>query len=452
MMPAEQAQFRRSQKLLEKLRTVVKHFGSEPLELRDMRQLRSRYHLQVVISGEIRAASLLLSESAPGATQRLAVRRGVTIAQKRYLELWHTAFVAAGYDPGFAAAAADVAYFGVLDTTTCGARGPLWLQRVRDELGALEHERAELEDVRAREHRVQKLRMADCVAGGSIVGAVGEIDTTAEQIRQRAIEMRGAGEYPEAEWAFRQAARIAVGAFDWVTAVRAQLGLGKVRMERGHLDAAKRCFERALADAEAHGAAAEVPRALHDLFLNAVESGHHQRADRLARRALDAYQRAHSDEIHRFAHDLARHHLLLGHSDLALPVLLEVEPLFTDRGDRAQVWGNIARAAGGLGDPDRFEDACSQVERFASTEECPHVAAALVGVAIGAKALGYTDRARSYAFRCMRIAITRGEGKIAREAAEITRASQARGAGHAGRAQLAQDAVAAIRAEAAIAA
>jgi len=117
-------------------------------------------------------------------------------------------------------------------------------------------------------------------------------------------------------------------------------------------------------------------------------------------------------------HDLAQTFALDGYGALALPLLLAVRTIIDVPSAQIQIAGNIAGAAGLVGDLDQFYAAWDEVSRLA-THPGPYVAAALITVAEGAYALRLTRQAVDAATKGYQFAKQRKEPTEERRATEI---------------------------------
>jgi hypothetical protein len=152
--------------------------------------------------------------------------------------------------------------------------------------------------------------------------------------------------------------------------------------------------------------------ALHALFGVSVEAGREQEAGELARVAYNAYG-AHSRHVPRLAQDVAYWWITQGYFSRAVPVLRSLLPHLPQPADRLMVFGNIARAAGGLGDRETFREAwveCFDLLHNAAVDE--RAAQGLLDLAYGAASLGLWDKAEMAAREALEIGSRRQEAKI----------------------------------------
>jgi tetratricopeptide (TPR) repeat protein len=218
---------------------------------------------------------------------------------------------------------------------------------------------------------------------------------------------RDLAQYARADAWLQRAVGLARQVSDWEIYVRAYLAHGTMLMRRGALPAARRSLMKAQRRASRQGVRALEAMAYHDLFVLADQMGDLDLAVRYAEKAARFYG-AGSHNLPNFAHDVAYLWTLHGEYSHAYSVFLEVldrvEPRY-----RPAVLGGLARAAGGLGDPEAFESAAAQLER---TPGGPGVSEAWVDVARGAVLLGVHERANAAAELAERMARNRGEGQV----------------------------------------
>jgi tetratricopeptide (TPR) repeat protein len=219
-------------------------------------------------------------------------------------------------------------------------------------------------------------------------------------------------DHARAEVWFRRAVGLARQSRDWRMYSRAFGGLGNLYIRRGNLPAARRLHIRALRGARRGGMRREQATALHDLFAVAVETGNARSAERLAAEALQAYG-TRNRRVHVLAHDVAYFWMEQGYFDRALAVFQAVLPLIERPLERLFVLADVARAAGGVGDPDTALQAANEVWAFARDAELElGMARALLEVARGFMSLGEWARAEEAARHALASAIRLQEGKV----------------------------------------
>lgn len=224
-------------------------------------------------------------------------------------------------------------------------------------------------------------------------------------------------ERARAESWFRRTVALARQTGDWAAYSLAFLGLGNLYMQRGNYPAARRFYVRALRAARRHALHSAAGMTFHDLFVLATLTGRVDEAERFARGAYDEYGSDHP-RVPALAHDVAFFWMEQGYHARALPIFRALLPHITGPAERPVVLANIARAAAGVGDRARFEDAWSQVWDGVEEGEAREGAAeALVELARGAATLSDWERAEQAAARALSVATERAEPK-ARLAAE----------------------------------
>jgi tetratricopeptide (TPR) repeat protein len=223
---------------------------------------------------------------------------------------------------------------------------------------------------------------------------------------------RRRAEYARAETWYRRTIALARQIGDWTTYSQAFLGLGSMYQQRGNLPAARRFLIRSMRAAQRNSLHAIEGMALHDLFAVAGEAERYEEAQQYARAAYEAYGPHHA-AIPRLAQDVAYWWLSQGHFAEALPVLESVLPHFVQAGDRMTVLGSIARAAGGLGQRDRFREAWEAAHDLLRTTAADERAAqGLLDMAHGAASLGLWDKAETAAREALETGSRRNEARI----------------------------------------
>jgi tetratricopeptide (TPR) repeat protein len=223
---------------------------------------------------------------------------------------------------------------------------------------------------------------------------------------------RRRAEYARAETWFRRTIALARQIGDWATYAQAFIGLGNLYMQRGNLPGARRFLVRAVRAAQRNSLHAIEGAALHDLFGVTVEAGRTDEARQLARAAFTAYG-PHSSALPRLAQDIAYWWITEGYFARALPVLSSVLPHHPQPFDRLTVLGNIARAAGGLGDRETFRDAWDQCHDLLDSSSVDERAAqGLLDLAHGAASLSLWDKAELAAREALDIGSRRSQAKI----------------------------------------
>jgi len=230
---------------------------------------------------------------------------------------------------------------------------------------------------------------------------------------------RRKAEYPRAESWFRRVIGLGRQAKDWASYSEAFLGLGNLYTQRGNYPAAKRFHIRGLRAAKRHGLRDIVGRALHDLFVIAVDTNDPVEALESARGAFKAYGPSHH-RLPVLAHDLAYFWMTRGRFEQALRVFQAVLPHITQPHERLLTVADIGRAAGGAGNRAEFDRAWDEVWNFAGEWHTrPHAAQALLDLARGAASLKDWTRAERAASTARDVATRREEGRVVIEAEAV---------------------------------
>ncbi|MDQ3556400.1 MAG: hypothetical protein M3409_06445, partial [Gemmatimonadota bacterium] len=237
---------------------------------------------------------------------------------------------------------------------------------------------------------------------------------------------RDRGEYLQAETWYGRTVGLARQVADWETYARAYVGLGNMWVARGVFPAARKTLLKAARCAERRSIRDVHGMALHDLFVVEMECQRDEDGYRYAEAALRVYGSGHS-LLPTLAHDVAYFWLARGRFGDALSVLRAMIPRIPAH-RHVQVHGNIARAAGAIGDERTFEDASNAVR--AASDEAPGKADALVEIARAALSLGRWERAEDAAEQALKIARARGEAKIVFVAEGVMESSRNEHAAH----------------------
>jgi tetratricopeptide (TPR) repeat protein len=226
---------------------------------------------------------------------------------------------------------------------------------------------------------------------------------------------RRRAEYDRAESWFTRAIVQGRQSEDWRAYALAFSGVGNVYVRKGNFPAARRAHRRCLRVAARHGFRELEGDAYHDLFAVEVEVGAGFEADWLAEQAFRAYGPGHRKVV-RLAYDAAYHWALQGYFTGAYRVGKALLQHFRALAERPILFSLIARAAGGCGLRDEFEDAAAAAARLVAGGAAPDMAArTLLGLAHGAESLGEWDCAEGWAEEALRHATRRQEGRIVME-------------------------------------
>ncbi|HET7230085.1 MAG TPA: hypothetical protein VFJ16_08795 [Longimicrobium sp.] len=230
---------------------------------------------------------------------------------------------------------------------------------------------------------------------------------------------RRKAEYARAESWFRRVIGLGRQAKDWASYSEAFVGLGNLYTQRGNYPAAKRFHIRGLRAARRHGLRDIQGRALHDLFVIAVDTNQPAEALEMARGAFKAYGPSHP-RLPVLAHDLAYFWMTRGRFEAALRVFQAVLPHITAPTERLLTVADIGRAAGGAGNRADFDRAWDEVWSFAGEWHTrPNAAQALLDLARGAASLKDWTRAERAASTARDVATRRDESRVALEAEAV---------------------------------
>lgn len=227
---------------------------------------------------------------------------------------------------------------------------------------------------------------------------------------------RRKAEYARAESWFRRVIGLGRQAKDWASYSEAFLGLGNLYLQRGNVPAARRFHIRGLRAARRHGLRDIVARALHDLFVIAVNSAPPAEALSYARGAFKAYGPNH-ELLPVLAHDLAYFWMQRGRFAQALSVFQGLLPHITKPCARMQTVADIGRAAGGAGERAIFDESWDEMWSFAGDwYSRPTSAQALLDLARGAASLKDWARAERAGTTARDVAARREEARVVLEA------------------------------------
>lgn len=197
---------------------------------------------------------------------------------------------------------------------------------------------------------------------------------------------------------------------DRETQTLAVLGLGNLFYRQGFYRKARDTHLGALSLAGKYRLREYRGRALHDLFVIAVELNDVALAEAHAADALNAYGPSHP-RLPALAHDIAYFWLERSCFSRASTVFRAVLPHFRKSSAlHLRVLANIARATAGYGDVDEFDSLWAQAWSLTSDlESRATLAAALVDLAEGALSLADRERALCAANHALGVARARGE-------------------------------------------
>lgn len=228
---------------------------------------------------------------------------------------------------------------------------------------------------------------------------------------------RQIGDGWRAEIFYRRAILQAWRGQKWKDYICAQLGLGTLLLDRGHLAAAAQQYERAARVADDQGIEWLAAQTFHDLAALHFQHGDLSAAIESLHTALATYPRL-NERVPVAVHDLAFLHVVSGHHADALPLLKLLMPLPLLPQDQVLIGGTIAHVAGALGFRSLYAEGEGRVLQFSENHK-HHADAALVNVAHGARALGLWALAAEHAARAARIAAEAEHPFIERDAWEL---------------------------------
>lgn len=223
-------------------------------------------------------------------------------------------------------------------------------------------------------------------------------------------------DHSRAEAWLRRAIGVARRAEDSYLHALALVGLGNVFLDRGEYPGAERAYRKALGMARRHGLPEIRGLAFHDLFRVTYETGSRENAEAYARHAFRAYGPRHPRQLV-LAHDMAVFWLARGQFQRASDVLSVMLRLVTYPPERVVVLGNIAYAAGGLGDRKAFLDAWMEAWSLIDRDQAGACASSALDLAAGASMLEDWERADIAASLAFATAV-RGRDAKSRLAAE----------------------------------
>lgn len=257
--------------------------------------------------------------------------------------------------------------------------------------------------------------LLDCAVEFALAAYLSNPDQAGFAVRVARLS-RMLAEYPRATSWFDYAIYLARRSEDWQAYAEAFAGLGNLYFQVGNLPRARYLHRRCLKVSSRNHLGEMVGAACHNLFVLEMDAGDTEAAEVWARKAVIAYP-ASSPCVVRLARDLARRWTFLGHFRRSLPLALEALNHFTVPVDRALVWADVARAAGGCREHVIFEDAWAEtwvLVKRGVTE--PYSADVLIDLAHGAASLGDTARAGHAAEKALSLARERKEGRTILEA------------------------------------
>ncbi|HET7228840.1 MAG TPA: hypothetical protein VFJ16_02425 [Longimicrobium sp.] len=223
--------------------------------------------------------------------------------------------------------------------------------------------------------------------------------------------LRTHGEGRSAERWLRRAYRVAVSQKDGETQARSLTALGNLLVQRGNFPAARGFHTRALRISRRWRLREQEGMALHDLFIMAMNDGQRSEADRFARAAVAAYR--YSPRLPRLVHDVAYYWIGQGNAARAIRVFEALRPHFRTPDLAVRLAGNMARAAGSVGDRELFEHYHAEARALQlKLESRESLAAALLEMAYGAVALSDWELASGIALEASAAARDHEEANV----------------------------------------
>jgi tetratricopeptide (TPR) repeat protein len=203
--------------------------------------------------------------------------------------------------------------------------------------------------------------------------------------------------------------------------IQALNGYGAMLYHQGRGKEARPILRRVARRAEYTGRKREAAEAHHDLMAIAAENGTYREGETHGRSALILYPISHP-RVPYLVHDIGYMLCQYGLFAHALPLFDLAHPFITRPYEELLVWGNIARAAGGVGDRTRYREARSWVSEFA-THYREHAPAALSLAAEGALLVGEREEAAALAQAALKASEERQEAEPERRAHVVLVAS-----------------------------
>lgn len=208
--------------------------------------------------------------------------------------------------------------------------------------------------------------------------------------------------------------------------IRALLGVGALMRETGRYEAAREFIGRASKMAASTRRNRQAAESSHDLLAIAIEDGSFDECETYVLAALRTYP-IHHPSIPRLVHDWAFYLVRRALYEQALPLLVAIVPVARRPELKMLYQGTLARAAGGSGRREVYDEAARMVVALSGVHQ-EFAAAALANSAEGARFFQEWERADGYAARAVEIARERGEADVHRGASEILDAVTARAA------------------------
>jgi tetratricopeptide (TPR) repeat protein len=214
---------------------------------------------------------------------------------------------------------------------------------------------------------------------------------------------------------FQRGIGIARRTANWPSYVLIYLAWGNLEIIRGREVEARALLMKGFKAASKYNLRDLSARAQHDLFMLAVQQDDYSGAYQHAHLALQLYPRD-NPFFPYLVHDLAQTWACQRFGSVALPLLLVVRSIIS--GHEMEIAGNVAGAAGLVGNRDLFDQASDEV-CLRTTKAIPKAASALISVAEGAFALRLIGQAIEFGERALKFAIERQEVSDEKRAREL---------------------------------
>lgn len=240
---------------------------------------------------------------------------------------------------------------------------------------------------------------------------------------------RRLGEEARAESWLRRTVGLGRRSNDRLALCRACLELGGMYQARGHADAARELYLRALRGGRRRRFRAVVGDALHALFTLEAGQARLEEADGYARAALRALDPA-DPRLAGMVRDAAARWLEDGRCEEAAAALREVLPHVRSPEERVVLTALLARAAGSAGDDGGFDEAARAVwEVVEGAGTNPALVPLLLDLARGAAGVRQWESAEGAAQRALELSLGAGDEEAAARAEAVLAAVWAESGG-----------------------
>jgi len=232
--------------------------------------------------------------------------------------------------------------------------------------------------------------------------------------------------YTRAAWLARRAHRLGVKGSE-VDLANAHLGLGNLELDLGNFGRAERHYRKAIHTSLRAGRMSLAGAGHHNLLALMIASHRLEEAGEHAHRAVALYPAGHP-RFPALAHDVALLWLSHGYFSSALPVFEKVLPWVERQRERILALACLARCAGAVRDPIRYERAATEVLMLAATDN-ELADSSLYHVAEGARSFREWEHAETLATRALELAEARRNQPVAALAHSLLDALSAHQAG-----------------------